>query len=61
MEVYSIFPNIERYKEDIKGIKLISYIVKKEYGTMEEVDKLDIDQLYEAYAALLVIDKEGKN
>ncbi len=61
MEVYSIFPNIERYKEDIKGIKLISYIVKKEYGAMEEVDKLDIDQLYEAYAALLVIDKEGKN
>ncbi len=58
MDIYSIYPDIERYKGDIEGVKLISYIVKKEYGSINEVDKMDIDQLYEAYAALLIIDKE---
>lgn len=49
--------SIEPYRKDIakNPLKLIMYMVAKEFGSLERAEKMDVDELMEAYTALVVI------
>ncbi len=52
--------DLNRYRQDIKNntIKHMVYLVGKEYGDLSMAKNMNLDELYEAYAALEILNKK---